>query len=310
LVGHITSYSPNSSTVAVTHFHALFSTAYIWCHSVIIVDYIEPPVYDLAYIIHCLVNSLSTLTPSLLCCAVLHNRVILLTLLSPVINQWRDQCIQHTYDQRTNYQLCVNAAYYFNRILLIGRRPLKPSTRLPSWSWSPSGQSRFDGDPLHDYIPTFDDIMNLRLRTTGIVDSDVDLPEPSYNTLIDNPMGPTCDTHNHDDNANHHKHFERPTPSMMPSVVPVHNNNNNNENDSNGNGGSLTTPSPMMSTSSSPPKSLQLLTVQSERKANPPTIIRRNRYGSCWQLQSPLPLAIKIFDVGIYCCVVKIHVWM
>jgi hypothetical protein len=227
------------------------------------------------------------------------------------INQWRDQCIQYTYDQRINYQSCVNAAYYFNRILLIGRRPLNPSTRSPCWAWFPSHESRFDGDPLRDYVPTFDDIVNIRVRTTRIVESEVDLPEPYYNTLIDMCASTCHKCHDHDDIANHHKHFTRPTTTMSCSpVVPnattatvigtgVHNNNSKCNNN-----GSLITPSKMLASSCSPSTSSGLLTGPSERKANPcpTTIIRKDQYGSCWQLQSPVPLAFKTFDVGIPLC--------
>jgi len=56
---------------------------------------------------------------------------------------WADSGIQTTYDRRNRYQLVDNADYFFKRIRVV----CQP-----------------------DYVPTIDDVMRVRVRTTGIVE--------------------------------------------------------------------------------------------------------------------------------------------
>jgi len=58
-------------------------------------------------------------------------------------NLWADPGIQKTYEQRSHYQLNDSTAYFFNQLDTLARP---------------------------DYIPSFEDILRVRIRTTGIVE--------------------------------------------------------------------------------------------------------------------------------------------
>jgi hypothetical protein len=108
----------------------------------LIVSYMEPPVYDMAHILHRL---------------------------------WTDPGIQRVYQARSLYQLTVGCEYMFNKILIMGAR--NPTTTQVTRRTEAAGgdekkkSKKRDEIKHHDYIPTIDDITHARVRTTGIVEN-------------------------------------------------------------------------------------------------------------------------------------------
>eukprot|EP00479_Gromia_sphaerica_P006985 TRINITY_DN2162_c0_g1_i1.p1 TRINITY_DN2162_c0_g1~~TRINITY_DN2162_c0_g1_i1.p1 ORF type:complete len:191 (+),score=28.71 TRINITY_DN2162_c0_g1_i1:187-759(+) len=76
-----------------------------------------------------------------------------LTLAKHIQILWSDPGIQATYDQRAKFQLPDSAEYFFRRAMYIGQV---------------------------DYIPTQQDILRSRVRTTGIVETSFEIEENQF----------------------------------------------------------------------------------------------------------------------------------
>jgi hypothetical protein len=106
----------------------------------IIMTYMEPPVYDMAHILHRL---------------------------------WTDPGIQRVYQARSCYQLLTNCEYLYNKILIMGARN-PTTTQAKGGGTTAASESKKPNDndeSTYEYIPTVMDILHSRVRTTGIVEN-------------------------------------------------------------------------------------------------------------------------------------------
>ncbi|MES1910753.1 MAG: hypothetical protein MHM6MM_003287 [Cercozoa sp. M6MM] len=71
-----------------------------------------------------------------------------------MIKLWRDPGVQYTYTQRHRFQLIDSAGYFMESLERISQP---------------------------DFVPTFEDVLRVRVRTTGIVDSSFEIQGRTYN---------------------------------------------------------------------------------------------------------------------------------